>query len=138
MTYSLKLQNGDLAVQGSACQIVYGQSKLQQDVTIWLLTRYGSSRPHPTFGSALQTYIGSTIGPSTQANVYNEIIRVLHNYQTMIYQLFSANPSLFSIGEIPASIDSVNVALSYDTVYATVQISNPQTTAIVTVSPTSL
>jgi phage baseplate assembly protein W len=138
MTFSLAIKNGDLQVTGSACAIVYGQTKLQQDMTIWLLTRYGSTRMHPTFGSALQSYIGGIIGPTTQANCYNEILRTLTNYQNMVYQLFSANPSQYSLGEIPYSIDSINVALSYDTVYATIQVSNPQNTTTVTISPTSL
>lgn len=138
MTYSLRLSNGDLAVVGSACAIVYGKAKLQQDITLWMLSRYGSISAHPTFGSALQNFIGGIIGPATQANCYNEILRVLNNYQTMIYQLFSANPSLYSIEEIPASIDSINVALSFDSVYATIQISNPVTTTVTTISPSSL
>lgn len=138
MTYSLQLQNGDLGVTGSQCNIVYGQAKLTQDVTIWLLSRYQSTRWHPTFGSALQNYIGQVIGSATQANCYNEILRVLTNYQNMVYQLFSASPNLFSIGEIPYSIDSINVAISYDTVYSTIQISNPENTTTVTISPSSL
>lgn len=138
MTFSLALSNGDLQITGSECSIVYGQTKLQQDLVIWLLTRYGSTRMHPTFGSALQNYIGGIIGSNTQANCYNEILRVLTNYQNMVYQLFSANPNQFSIGEIPYSVDSINVALSFDTVYATIQVSNPQNTTTVSISPTSL
>lgn len=138
MTYSLMIQNGDLAVIGNQCQIVYGQSKLEQDLTLWLTQRVGFSRFHPTFGSALQSYIGSLIGPATQANAYNEILRVLTNYQTMVYQLFTANPSIFSLSELPYSIDAINVSVSYDTVNATITVSNPASTATVSISPTSL
>ena len=138
MTYSLAIKNGDLAVQGSQCQVVSGQAKLQQDLTLWMLERYGSNRMHPTFGSQLQNYIGGIVSPATQANAYNEIVRVMNNYQAMIYQMFKANPSVFSVAELPYSIDSINVAVTYDTVYATIQVSNPATTATLTVSPTSL
>lgn len=138
MTYSLMIKNGDLSVLGSQCQIVYGQSKLEQDLTLWLTQRIGSSRFHPDFGSALQSFIGSLIGPATQANCYNEILRVLTNYQAMIYSLFTANPSVFSLSELPYSIDSVNVGVSYDTVKATITVSNPASSATVTISPTSL
>jgi hypothetical protein len=138
VTYSLAVKNGDLVAEGSELQIVYGQAKLQQDITLWLLERYGSSRFHPTFGSALQSFIGGVVGSSTRANVYNEIIRVLTHYQTMIYQLFTSNPGIYSLSELPYSIDSVNVNVTYDTVNATVRVSNPASTAVVTISPTSL
>lgn len=105
---------------------------------LWLLTRHGSSRFHPTFGSALQSFIGGVVGSATQANTYNEVLRVLTNYQTMVYNLFTANPQLFSLSELPYSIDQINVAITYDTVYATIQVSNPASTATVTISPTSL
>jgi phage baseplate assembly protein W len=138
MTYSLMIRNGDLSVLGSECQVVSGQAKLQQDLTLWLLERYGSDRWHPAFGSNLQSYIGSLISPATKANAYNEIIRVLNNYQAMVYQLFTVNPSLFTISELPYSIDSVNVSITYDTVYATITVSNPATSTTLTISPTSL
>lgn len=135
ITYSLQVQNGDLVVVGSECQIVAGTSKLQQDLTLWLLSRVGSSRFHPTWGAALQSYIGSLIGSATQANVYNEIMRVLTNYQAMVLQLFSANPSIFSLAELPYSIDSINVSVTYDTVYSSIRVSNPAGSTQVTVAP---
>jgi len=138
MTYSLLVQDGDLAVLGSECQIVTGNDKLRQDLTLWLTIAVGSNRFHPTFGSALQSYIGSTITSATQANAYNEVLRVLTNYQSLVYNLFTANPNIFSLSELPYSIDAVNVSISYDKVNATVKVSNPASTTQVTVSPTSL
>jgi hypothetical protein len=132
------IQDGDLSVLGSECQIVSGIDKLRQDLTLWLTIRVGSNRFHPTFGSALESYIGSIITPGTQANVYNEVLRVLTNYQSMVYQLFTANPNIFSLSELPYSIDAINVGINYDTVSATVQVSNPTSTTQVSVSPTSL
>jgi hypothetical protein len=139
MTFSLALSTtGDLLVNGSECAIVYGQSKLQQDMQIWLLTTYGSNRNHPQFGCVLQNFIGGVVGSSTQANVYNEVLRVLTNYQALVYQLFAANPALFSLSELPYSIDAINVAVAYDQVNVGVQVSNPASTANVTVSTSSL
>ena len=140
MSYSLQLQNGDLAVTGGECNIVFGAAKLQQDMTIWLLTRYQSDRMHPTFGSVLQNFIGQpmTSPTTTQTNVYNEIMRVLNNYQSMVYQMFQANPNNFSLAELPYSIDSIVPSLSFDTIFVTVQVSNPSSTAVVTISPSSL
>lgn len=138
VSYSLMISGGDLVVQGNQCAIVYGHSKLQQDLEIWLLTTYGSNRNHPTFGCVLQNFIGGVIGAATQANVYNEVLRVLTNYQGMVYQLLAANPANFSISELPYSIDAINVAVSYDQVDVGVRVSNPANTVNVTVSPTSL
>ncbi len=140
MTYSLKIQNGDLSVTGSECNIVYGTSKLVQDMEIWLLTRYGSDRMHPTFGSVLQDFIGQPMSSptTTQTNVYNEILRVLNNYQSMVYASFQGSPNNFSLAELPYSIDSISPTVTYDTLYCTVQVSNPSSTATVTISPSSL
>lgn len=138
MTFSLKVANGDLVAEGSQLGIVHGQTKLQQDLTLWMLTRLGSNRMHPGFGSALQTFIGGIVNINTQTNTYNEVLRTLKNYQELVWAAFQANPAIFSLSELPYSIDSVNVNITYDTVYATVQVSNPNSTATVTVSPSSL
>lgn len=138
ITYSLLLKSGDLVVSGSTCSIVSGKEKLTQDLSLWLLERFGADRMHPTFGSTLQNYIGNVINSATQANVYNEVLRVLTNYQSMIYQLFSTNPSVFSLSELPYSIDQINVNITYDQVNVIVQVSNPSSTATVTISPSSL
>ena len=138
MTFSLRLTNGDLTPQGSQLALVSGQNKMQQDITLWLLCRLGSNKMHPAFGSYLQSYIGGVVGPSTQTVVYNEILRTLNNYQTLVWALFTANPQLFSLSELPYSIDSVNTTVTYDTAYATVQVSNPAATTQVTISPSSL
>ena len=140
MTYSLMLQNGDLSVQGNECQIVFGTSKLQQDMELWLLTRYGSDRMHPTFGSVLQNMIGTpmTSPTNSQTNAYNEIMRVLNNYQSMVYAMFQANPNNFALEELPYSIDSISPTVTYDTMFVTIQVSNPASTAVVNISPSSL
>jgi len=138
MTYSLALQGGDLVAHGSQLAIVSGTAKLRQDTELWLLVRIGSNAMHPAFGSYLESYIGGVVDTNTKAKVYNEILRTLNNYQALQYQAFSTNPSIFALTELMANIDSVNVAISYDTVNATVQVSNPVSSATVTISPSSL
>jgi hypothetical protein len=138
MTYSLMLQGGDLVAQGSQLAIVSDVNKLQQDTELWLLVRIGSNQMHPGFGSYLESYIGGVIDVNTQAKVYNEILRTLNNYQTLQWQALRTDPAIFSLGELMYSVDSVNVSISYDTVNATVQVSNPVSTATVTISPSSL
>lgn len=138
MTFSLALRGGDLVALGSELAIVSGTDKLKQDVELWLLVRIGSNKMHPAFGSYLESYIGGVVDRNTQDQVYNEILRSLTNYQTLQYHAFQANPQLFSLTELMSSIDSVNVSVTYDTVNATVQVSNPVSTATVTISPSSL
>lgn len=135
MTYSLALSNGDLVQQGSQLAIVSGTDKLYQDVTLWLTERYGGDRFHPTYGSALESFIGGVIGTSTQAQAYNEILRVLANYQNQQDQAFRANPNAFSVSELLYSVDNVSVTVSYDTVQAIISVSNPASSTTITISP---
>lgn len=134
MSYSLKVADGDLVQNGSELAIVSGQDKLYQDMSLWLTERYGVDRLHPQYGSTLESFIGGVIGVHTQAKVYNEILRVLGNYQAMQTKLFTANPSNFSIAEIMASIDDVRIEVLYDTVNATVIVSNPVSTTSVSIT----
>lgn len=138
MTYSLALQGGDLVAQGSHLGIVAGSDKLKQDLTLWLLTRLGSNKMHPAFGSFLQSYIGGVVNSNTQTTVHNEVLRTLTNYQQLVWAAFTANPGVFSLSELPYSVDSISATVTYDTVYCTVQVSNPTASATVTISPTSL
>jgi len=103
-----------------------------------MLSRYGANRFHPTFGSTLQSYIGGLVDANTKTNVYNEVLRVLTNYQMQQDQLFQANPSVFSLSELLQSVDTINVHVTYDAVFVTVQVSNPAGSASVTISPSSL
>lgn len=134
MTYSLALKGGDLVPAGSQLAVVDGVDKLRQDLQIWLIFRYGTNTMHPAFGSALESYIGGVINSNTQAMTYKEILRVLTNYQLLQTAAWQANPSIFSLSELLYSVDSVNVAITYDTVYGTIQVSNPSASATVTIS----
>lgn len=135
MTFSLAVSSGDLVQNGSQLSIVSGTDKLQQDLILWLIIRLGSNSMHPDWGSALETYIGGLVNSNTQATVYNEIMRVLTNYQALQQSAFIANPQLFSLSELLISVDSVNVSVTYDTAYATIQVSNPASTTTVSVAP---
>lgn len=135
MTYSLALAGGDLVAQGSQLAIVSGDAKLQQDLQVWLLFRLGVNSMHPAFGSQLESYIGGVVNSNTQSTVYNEILRTLANYQQLQMSAFQVNPQLFSLSELCDSVDSINVSVTYDTVYATVTVSNPASSATVTISP---
>ena len=124
MTYSLRVSNGDLVLQGNQLDIVSGMDKLSQDMQLWVAERYGIDRFHPAMGSLLQNFIGSAITAGTQVGVQQEVLRVLDNYAKVQLKAFKENPQNFSYSELLISVDAVNVSISYDTVGVSVQITN--------------
>lgn len=128
MSFSLALQGGDLVQEGSHLQIVYGVEKLEQDLQLWVAERYGIDRFHPGMGSQLQDFIGGVIGFSTRTAVYNEILRVLNNYQRVQYLGLRAAPALYSLSELLWSINDINIGVGFDTVAVSINVSNAETT----------
>jgi hypothetical protein len=126
MSFSLQVVNGDLAVQGSQMGIVYGVDKLKQDLTLWMVERYGIDRFHPGMGSYFQNYIGGIISYATQAMVRNEAERIVDNYTRVQRRGLREAPSLYSLSELLNSINSINVGVGFDTVSVAVSVSNAQ------------
>ena len=135
MSFSLRVANGDLCLQGSQLGIVYGSEKLKQDLSLWMAERFGVDRFHPSYGSYLENYIGGIIGANTRSVVQQEAMRILDNYQKIQYSGLQSSPTLYSLAEILYSINGVTVGLSYDTVSIQVAVSNAELqTAVITVS----
>lgn len=124
MTFSFLVSKGDLALTGNQLAIVSGLTKLQQDMQLWVAERYGVDRFHPTYGSMLQYWIGGVVNASTNNRVSKELLRVLDNYQRLQLKAFKANPQLFSLTEMLASIDAVNISITYDTVQGAISFTN--------------
>src|ERR1700757_2865698 len=53
MSFSLRLEHGDLQLEGNHYATVEGSEKLQQDLVCAILTPYGFDEWHPLFGSIL-------------------------------------------------------------------------------------
>jgi hypothetical protein len=136
VTFSLALANGDLVQQGSNLGVVYGTSKLTQDMTCWLEERLGVDRFHPRYGSVLPNFIGTMINASTQAAIQSEIDRVLGNYQAVQNKDFQANPQLYSLDQLLNTLANVNIGISYDTVSADISVTTGANT-LATVSTSS-
>ena len=130
MSFSLAIQNGDLAMSGSQMAIVSGTDKLVQDLTLWMVERYGIDISHPRYGSCFENYIGGIINLTTQQTIESEALRVLNNYQKVQQLALSASPTVFSLSELLASVNNVNVAISYDTVQVSVSVSNAEQTPV--------
>jgi phage baseplate assembly protein W len=123
MSFSLAIENGDLAARGDGLAIVVGVDKLVQDLTVWLTEKFGSDIMHPEMGSMLDSWIGSVISSSTKADVQSEVLRVLQNYQNVQVRGIKTTPQRYSLSEILYSIDDIQVLVGYDTVSVVISVS---------------
>lgn len=122
MSYSLSIANGDLVTQGSDLAVVWGIDKLKQDLQLWVTERYGGDRFNPKMGSVLQDYIGTVITPRTKAEIYDEVMRVLDNYQRVQMYGFKREPRNYSMTELLDEVENVSVNVTYDTVSVSVSV----------------
>lgn len=122
MSYSLAVSNGDLARQGGNLAVVWGIDKLKQDLQLWVAERFGGDRFHPAMGSILQDYIGTVISPRTRAEIEDEVMRVLDNYQRVQVYGFKRNPRLYSMTELLESVENISVSVNFDTVSVAVSV----------------
>lgn len=124
MSYSLQVKDGDLVAKGSQLGVVFGRDKLDQDINLWIMERYGGDRFHVNMGSVLQEFIGSIGTDSTRAEVHAEIFRILQNYQALQLRRFKEHPELMSASELLVSIDEIQTRMSYDTVEVAMKLRN--------------
>ncbi len=136
MSFSIKVDNGDLSITAGRFDLVSGTEKLKQDLTLWLTERYQDDRFHPTYGSILDGYIGGVIQASdTIVRVQSETFRVLSNYQKIQLARFKESPSKFEPSELLQAVNGVDVSLSYDKVIVLVRITTAaRTTTSVSVN----
>ncbi len=114
MSFSIAIENGDIAIQGDHFKLVDGTEKLTQDLTVWLKERFQSDRFHPQYGSTLDNYIGGVISNVTVYEIESEVNRVLRNYQSIQVKKFREDPSKFSPAEILAEITNISSNIYYD------------------------
>ena len=124
MSYSLAIVDGDLVQKGSVMDLVLGVDKLNQDVYLHIMERYGTDRFHVNMGSILQEFIGGVVGTSTAAEVEAEVFRVLQNIQALQMRGIKERPQDFSTSELLVSVDEVRATVSYDTVNVAMKLRN--------------
>lgn len=122
MSYSLAVSNGDLVRQGGNLAVVWGIDKLKQDLQLWVAERYGGDRFHPVLGSTLQDYIGTIISPRVKAEIEDEVMRVLDNYQRVQIYGFKREPRHYSMTELLESVENISVSVNFDTVSVAVSV----------------
>lgn len=138
MSWSLALENGDLALNNNGMAVVSGEAKLLQDLTCYLLTPLGSNDAHTDYGSLLNGGVENGViyppiytdlnDSATQSEIISEIQRVTTAYQNM--QLVRAKAdqiaygkSTLSKGEVLLSVDSINGTVQDVTVNINVEVS---------------
>lgn len=79
MTWSLRLQNGDLVKgKGNSLSVIRGPEKVAQDIFAWLLEPYGTDPLNPTLGSFIEAPEGSVVF------VNNQEIILPSNYRDLV------------------------------------------------------
>ena len=121
MSFSLKVEDKDIALRGSQLAITHGSDKLRQDLSLWLTERFRSDRFHVSYGSILDNFIGQTMEYETTVLVESEVMRVLQNYQSLQYRRMMEDSSKMSPSEILVSVLSVRARVLYDAVLVTIR-----------------
>jgi hypothetical protein len=129
---------GDLLLQGSSLALTSGAQKLIQDLNLWLVEEYGVDRFHITYGSLLESFIGSIMNTTTLSKVQSEVFRVLQNYQKLQNRQLKTNPNLLSLSELLQTINNVSASISQDTVIVQVNVSNAAGQAATITASTSV
>lgn len=122
MSYSFAVFEKDIQLKGSNIGLVYGRSKLIQDLTLWLTERYRSDRFHSNYGSTLDGFIGEVMDPMTASEVEAEVYRVLQNYQMVQYRRMQEDPTTLSPEEVLVEVEDVNAKVDYDSVVVVISI----------------
>lgn len=126
MSKSFKLFNGDLSITNRSFDIVSGQDKLLQDLSLWMRERIGTDPMTPTFGSMLDggivngqevtPFIGQNLSPDIKGRIASSVFSQLQLYQQLQLEKIKAEAIQYNgrntleRGEVISSIDSVDVS----------------------------
>jgi len=140
MSWSLRISNGDLVLDGAAFGTVANENKLVQDFRHYLLTHMGSDPDYVAYGSLLDggtkpngQYVESVINEDNWATarlrIESEIRRVGTQYQRQQIERAKRdrdryNKSTLTLGEVLASINEIAFSQLADALYVTVFISS--------------
>lgn len=130
MTWSLRVSNGDLVLNGTRFETVSGENKLFQDLRCYLLERMGSDPLHRTYGSLLDGGVlpSGKIVPSPIARtdwravtleIESEIRRIAAEYQNRQLQRAKEDRlrygrSTLTAGEILAEVGDIRFTQEQD------------------------
>lgn len=138
MSWSLRLKNGDLVLEGQHVAQVSGTAKLVQDLKCAILESRGHDKYHPEFGSIIDggfnengVYVPSVIGETDWAfvalRVESEIRRICSEYQRSQIERDKADRlrygrSTLDLSEVLESVTNVDITQVQDTMRVRVSI----------------
>lgn len=139
MTWSLKLTNGDLTIDGSHLGTVSNESKMVQDLRCQLLEKMGSDDLHPEFGSLIdggvtpdgiiyESIVSDEDMEMAQLRIHSELQRVIQDYQNRQLDRARAdkmryNKQSLTEREIIRNIESINFVQNLDQLIVQVKVS---------------
>ena len=131
MTWSLRIQNGDLALGNASYGTVTGSQKLIQDLRSYLLESIGTDTAHPEYGSTLNggrlsdgTMVPGPIGQMNtslvEAEVTSEIQRIVNQFQSEQLERARSDRQVYgkttmTKGEVLLGINSIDLSHDQDT-----------------------
>jgi hypothetical protein len=138
MSWSLRVSNGDLVLDGSSFGTVTNENKLVQDFRHHLLEHMGHDIDHPWYGSLIdggtkpngqevESVISETYWPAVTLRIESEIRRIASVYQRQQLKRAEAdriryNRSTLAFGEILAAVTDVTFSQNADALFVTVVI----------------
>jgi hypothetical protein len=129
MSWSLRLEHGDLSLSGASLGTVTNEQKLVQDLRCWILEKMGTDDLHPGYGSLIDggvspdgTFSMGVVGESLDLvvlSVESELRRIVSEYQGQQLSRaksdrFVYNKATLTVREVLLSISEITVSLSED------------------------
>lgn len=136
MSWSLRVSNGDLVLDGTKFGTVANENKLLQDFRHFILERMGTDLDHPWYGSLIdggikpngqevESIIAETNWSTIKLRIEADIRRIGTQYQRMQLERAKSdrnryNRSTLSLGEILAAINEITFAQQADALYVNI------------------
>lgn len=138
MSFSLAIEHGDLALNGTSLATVKGAQKLTQDLGCEIMTPMGTDESHPGFGSLLEggftpegRYVEGIIGDNDWSRVglvvQSEIQRICNEYQQQQISRNKTDAAVYGKTtlipqEILVSIENIRLIQAEDNLLATISL----------------
>jgi hypothetical protein len=146
MTWSLRLQNGDLTLGNASYGTVTSEEKLVQDLRCYILEQMGTDDMHPNFGSLLdggyrsdgssvKSLIGTPNDAFTQLGVETELRRIIADYQDRQLRRAKDDRIVFgkttlTKGEVLLAVDEMRVEPTEDKLIVTLTLQTASNTTV--------
>lgn len=138
MSYSLKVEDGELSLGGTSIATVTGNNKLLQDLKCAILERVGTDISHPEFGSYIDggikpngVEVPSSIGridtELASLEIESDLRRIMGDLQTRQLNRAKNDAAVYgkatlSAGEVLVSVVSMDIVQRYDSLIVQVKI----------------